>query len=62
MDEHPTAMKIYTKSTLRDTAITEKTGFQKNHFWRFARQEAFQLNSCGPRIVKIGGAPEYDFS
>ena len=32
MDEHPTAMKIYTKSTLHDTAITEKTGFRKNHF------------------------------
>ena len=50
--------KIYAKSTLRDTAITVKMDFRKNHFLLLALQEAFQLTSCGARIVRMGGGRE----
>ena len=55
MDEHLTAMEIYTKSTLRDTAITEKMGFRKITFVSTPAIGPSQLNSCDPRIGRMGG-------
>ena len=51
-------MKIYAKSTLRDAEDTEKMDFPKNRFCIVPATGPSQLNSCGARIVRMGGAPE----
>ena len=48
-------MKIYVKSTLRDAEDTEKMDFPKNHVCLVPATGPSQLNSCGARIVRMGG-------
>ena len=47
-------MKIYAKSTLRDAEDTEKW-ISKKWFCLVPATGPSQLNSCGARIVRMGG-------
>ena len=53
---HQKAMKLYVKSTFRDSNVFVNKDFQENHVLLLALQVAFYLTSCGARIVRMGGA------
>ena len=53
-------IKIYAKSTLRDDFGNLKMDFPQNCFCLVPATGPSQLNSCDPRIVRMGGGGDQD--